>query len=1574
MADNSEKKSEIFEVGNKRGNLELTKIDERDTIEEFVKKVNDNFMNLAAHGGGPSGKDGKDGKDGVDGKDGKDSKTVEYIYALTKSEDDLPHFPTKRDERNKLFDDVENSSFSRTVYLETYWYDRALSISEKFPVEWIASRSKTSSSDEWNVFSAPAIWSKWGKNGSDGDGIEYIFKVTKRIEDKPETPKDCGVVEGKFFQDDDYVPTGWSDNAISVDPENKYEWVSIRKGNQGNWGKFSEPKLWSTYSSESFVSFAFVAMPLGADLNSTDFNYKPVSGDETTYENAVPDKFTYGGKDYKWVDAPISDLSTPVIWMTSATFVKDKPESYKSKDFWSTPKMMTDSSQFNVEWCTTDLDAKIVANMINAFNSGNYNFGTYMSAAGYDENDAENQFRDEMKETFHAEFTDNPKTDGFYMATTTYGNGKWSNWAFTRIKGDGVSSFIFDLSNEIYPLGIGDDLVLQTDKDIEVTTYLNAYYGTKPATINSIKNETNDTYISVVTNGPKDDNGYPIKFIIKNGANFKNPTTKVFTINVTASYAGKSSNGKVTFKIVGLKDGKDGNVYELLPSTSAIKQDKNGNYSPSKISCLKANGVDSSYVIKYKLNETGTTQNYESEITVNKDFGKGITFFLYDSKGNVVDQEFVPVIIDGKDGKNGKDGEKGDKGDPGSNGSEGKSYQRLYARYDDNWGQFKSYKMTTITPAKAPVASGNVSSGSISGTVKTGNDAVGTGTSYEQGTGTGTETGGIGGGIGGDIGGDIGGGVAEISPDIVFTSIDDKQHYVKPYDSPLGADKGHCIEVMIERYGYEGNWGSWSDPVVSSRQFSDDEVISKINEQLNQDTSELNEFVKNHTNEQLNSQLGNYATSGELDEKFGNYIESHAFEQFKSNAENRFASISNIVANTSRDYVKSSDGYLIYDDGKKSTYTEISQYLNRDTSDFLNFKIDDFLTIYFDDIVYNDKNKYNKTNWYAHEVLTYNHLYQMLSESNNGKHQIKNGRCLKIECKDDITIQIGFQMNTGSSSSDNGLIISSSAIESTPIENYNDSSDTISQILKQSDVYKLTGNLKPSEMGSKVFPIRGTYMSDGVFTINIDFKTGDRLYFTYVGGNSNTDIQNSNSDEVHDGYNYNISISPHFYKDLTVVSQGTLEKAVKIFKQELTTSEIATVNQMIEDGMSSTSIINKVKGDDGKSIVSAIFSEASKDGSLIQLVADKIKLDGKVIATALDSAKANLSEVTIGKLNGTIMENGIVTNSVYIDPTNFTLTRGNSYIQLEVLTGTYDGKKLNNMPSLVFYDGDKKYIFNPNSLIEYGTTKSDYNIAMAGEYGRPLRSSTDDYNKFINAMTNLFNFNFEKDATDIVNIIETYFYFDSSTSFKKVINGSDSMLYTINPLSSGYAQATDSEKSSLQPYLGKIYYSKPLKNVEGGIITSNNLTTCIELLANDKSNGPITGLYKFDYDYGSILNADKTDAQSSITDEDYTIIQNLYDSYRKNHNKIDHNQSVNIIPQTNALLISGETFECSISVCSMDDKSTSKTYKVNKYDYKITDNNTASTNQYYYEYVGYGIVKDDGSIVYILTKFYNSRY
>lgn len=56
-----------FEYGDKRDNLKLIKIDNEDTIAEMVRKINDNFSNIAMHGGGPTGSQGEQGIDGVDG-------------------------------------------------------------------------------------------------------------------------------------------------------------------------------------------------------------------------------------------------------------------------------------------------------------------------------------------------------------------------------------------------------------------------------------------------------------------------------------------------------------------------------------------------------------------------------------------------------------------------------------------------------------------------------------------------------------------------------------------------------------------------------------------------------------------------------------------------------------------------------------------------------------------------------------------------------------------------------------------------------------------------------------------------------------------------------------------------------------------------------------------------------------------------------------------------------------------------------------------------------------------------------------------------------------------------------------------------------------------------------------------------------------------------------------------------------------------------------------------------------------------------------------------------------------------
>ena len=57
-------------------NLKLVEIDSADTIAEMVKKINDNFTNIAAHGGGPQGLRGEKGEDGQDGKTGKDGTGI----------------------------------------------------------------------------------------------------------------------------------------------------------------------------------------------------------------------------------------------------------------------------------------------------------------------------------------------------------------------------------------------------------------------------------------------------------------------------------------------------------------------------------------------------------------------------------------------------------------------------------------------------------------------------------------------------------------------------------------------------------------------------------------------------------------------------------------------------------------------------------------------------------------------------------------------------------------------------------------------------------------------------------------------------------------------------------------------------------------------------------------------------------------------------------------------------------------------------------------------------------------------------------------------------------------------------------------------------------------------------------------------------------------------------------------------------------------------------------------------------------------------------------------------------------
>lgn len=158
---------------------------------------------------------------GKDGKSGEDGTLIEFIYALTTYGKE-PEYPSISDKENldKLFNGVENSTESPKYaeYHSTKWYDRAQPISVENPVEYMAQRSKQPDETEW-TYIEPIIWSHWGEDGTDGDGVEYIFATTK-------TDSNSSLVlpvysslndsQKKIFQIDDFVPSKkWFDKPKS---------------------------------------------------------------------------------------------------------------------------------------------------------------------------------------------------------------------------------------------------------------------------------------------------------------------------------------------------------------------------------------------------------------------------------------------------------------------------------------------------------------------------------------------------------------------------------------------------------------------------------------------------------------------------------------------------------------------------------------------------------------------------------------------------------------------------------------------------------------------------------------------------------------------------------------------------------------------------------------------------------------------------------------------------------------------------------------------------------------------------------------------------------------------------------------------------------------------------------------------------------------------------------------------------------------------------------------------------------------------------------------------------------------
>ena len=185
---------------------------------------------------------GDQGIQGEKGEDGLDGKSYEYIYRLTKDENDVPNI---------------NGLPSENVdeYVPSGWEDNPTGVSSELRAEWCCTRIKDPKTKMWGGWRGPSLWSSYGKEGKDGGDLQYVYKRTS-VEIAPDNPTPQDYLTSDHYQEKgeylgkEFVPIGWTDEPVGVNEYNPYEWTALRKKVDGKWRDYKGPSLWAKYGKD----------------------------------------------------------------------------------------------------------------------------------------------------------------------------------------------------------------------------------------------------------------------------------------------------------------------------------------------------------------------------------------------------------------------------------------------------------------------------------------------------------------------------------------------------------------------------------------------------------------------------------------------------------------------------------------------------------------------------------------------------------------------------------------------------------------------------------------------------------------------------------------------------------------------------------------------------------------------------------------------------------------------------------------------------------------------------------------------------------------------------------------------------------------------------------------------------------------------------------------------------------------------------------------------------------------------------------------------------------------------------
>lgn len=222
---------------------------------------------------------------GANGKDGEDGDEIEFIYTRSTIVWENPQAPF-----SPQIDDWTGSYDGRV------WTDHPQGVNKDIPLEYVCQRNKIDGT--WYPYSTPVVWSRWGRNGMDGDGCEYVFVRTDN--DMPPTITNSDdTYDGKTYLDDDYCPLSsagrCTDNPSGVTRNLRYEWAITRK--------MTEPtdlgvRQWTKYSGTMALWAKFTESTIRVDLDNENDSmlYSSSKGLVSGYVNSTASLFD-GQKD-----------------------------------------------------------------------------------------------------------------------------------------------------------------------------------------------------------------------------------------------------------------------------------------------------------------------------------------------------------------------------------------------------------------------------------------------------------------------------------------------------------------------------------------------------------------------------------------------------------------------------------------------------------------------------------------------------------------------------------------------------------------------------------------------------------------------------------------------------------------------------------------------------------------------------------------------------------------------------------------------------------------------------------------------------------------------------------------------------------------------------------------------------------------------------------------------------------------------------------------------------------------------------------------------------------------------------